>query len=158
MDTFSCCHCQTSHPKNSRHKNQKYCSSSLCQQARKNAWERRRLKTDADYKESRQAQKRKWYKQQPGDHYQANYRNTHPTYQNSNREKQGLRNRKRAQDASVPKIVKTDASTEKSELKGNWYALIPYSSYTSQKIVKTDVLIVQMVDTAHLKGVNSFKE
>ena len=128
MDTFTCRHCQTPHPKNPRHKNQKYCSSPLCQQARKNAWERRRLKADADYKESRKAQKRKWYKQHPGDQYQANYRSTHPIYQNSNREKQRLRNRKRVQDVSVSKIVKTDA------------------------------LIVQMVDTAHLKGVNSYKE
>ncbi len=158
MDTFTCCHCHTLHPKNSRHKNQKYCSSPKCQQARKNAWERNKNETDAAYKESRKAQKRKWYKQYPGDQYQANYRSTHPIYQKSNQEKQRQRNQKRLEDASVSKIVKTDASTEKSGLEGSLYALIPYSSFTSQKIVKTDVLIVQMVDTGPLKGLNNYKE
>ncbi len=158
MDTFTCCHCHTPHPKNSRHKTQKYCSSAPCQQARKNAWERSKIKTDPAYKEKRKAQKGKWYKQRPGDQYQAAYRSTHPNYQNSNKAKQRQRNQKRSVDASVSKIVKTDASTAKSELEGSWYALIPYSSFTSQKIVKTDALIVQIVDTGPYKWANTYKE
>jgi len=128
MDTFTCYHCHLPHPKNSRHKNQTYCSSPKCQQARKNAWEQNKIKTDAAYRESRKKQKIKWYKHRPGDQYQTDYRKTHPTYQNSNKEKQRLRNRKRVQDASVSKIVKTDA------------------------------LIVQMVDTARYKALNTYKE
>jgi hypothetical protein len=158
MDTFTCCHCHNPHQKSPRHKNQKYCSSRQCQQARKNAWERTKVCTDPGYFERRKAQKKSWYNQRPGDRYQADYRNTHRDYQNSNKEKQRPRNQKRLENASVPKIVKTDASAGKSRLEGSWYALIPYSSINGQKIVKTDALIVQIVDAELYKGVNSHKE
>lgn len=158
MDTFTCCHCHIPHQKNPRHKDQKYCGSRHCQQARKNAWERTKLLTDTEYSERRKARKKSWYNQRPGDRYQADYRGTHLDYQNSNKEKQRSRNQKRLGNASVPKIVKTDASGGKSDVEGSWYALIPYGNYHGEKIVKTDVLIVQMVDTAHFKGINDHKK
>jgi hypothetical protein len=120
----------------------------VCQQARKNSWERSKLQSDPEYKESRRKQKLAWYKNKPGDRYQSTYRLTHPDYRQANKEKQRPRNQKRLENTSVPKIVKTDASGGKSGPEGIWYALIPYSSIDGQKIVKTDVLIVQMVDTA----------
>jgi hypothetical protein len=158
MDTIICCHCNKPCQKNPRNKNQKYCSSAVCQQARKNSWERSKLQSDPEYKESRRKQKLAWYKNKPGDRYQSTYRLTHPDYRQANKEKQRPRNREKAKDASVPKIVKTDASAAKSGLEGSWYALIPYGSFKDKKIVKTEALIVQIVDTELYKGANNRKE
>lgn len=152
MDTILCCHCNKKVQKNPRVKDQRYCSSRPCQQARKNAWERSKLQTDPEYKDSRRQQKLSWYKKTPGDQYQSTYRLTHCDYQQTNRIKQRSRYREKEKDASVPKIVKTDASTGKMELEGTLYVLVPYSSFKGKKIVKTDTLMVKIVDTELYKA------
>jgi len=48
--TFKCHHCQKRFPKNPRVKDQKYCGLRACQGARKNKWEREKLKNDPHYK------------------------------------------------------------------------------------------------------------
>lgn len=147
--TFRCCECGKRRPRNPRLKGeQKYCGAARCQQSRKNAWERSRYRSDADYKCKRQASKQRWYEtDRQGSAYQANYRKSHPSYREENRQKQILRNQNRSKGVSESKIVKTDAlATQSIETQGI-YVLLPYGKGTdSKEIVKTDALLVQLLD------------
>ena len=153
--TFRCCECGKRRPRNPRLKgNQKYCSAAVCQQSRKNAWERSRYRRDAEYRCKRQASKQRWREtDRQGSAYQANYRKTHPLYREENRRKQLLRNQKRPKGACSSKIVKTDALAPQSVEPQGIYILIPYGKETGvQKIVKTDALLVQLVDNQEYPG------
>ena len=92
---MSCQHCHRRLKKNPRLKGkQRYCGSPSCQQARKNKWERKKLKADAHYKARRLAYREQWYSRYPGDKYQSTYRQAHPEYMVGNREKQRKRGKK----------------------------------------------------------------
>ena len=106
--TFKCCHCGSLSRKNVRIKSQRYCGSKACQQARKNKWERNKLRNDLNYSEKRCSEKKAWYKNYSGHRYQSSYRANHPDYVSDNREKQRLRASKVTQMTMYEKIVKTD--------------------------------------------------
>jgi hypothetical protein len=145
QSTFICCHCRRRHRKNVRLKGpQRYCGSKVCQQARKNKWDRDKNRSDSTYRLKRSSSKKAWYKNYPGDHYQSSYRATHPDYVSGNREKQRLRSSKAPQKTGEEKIVKTDALFSESLIISGFYALIPYEKMYSEKIVKTDALIVEL--------------
>ena len=150
--TFKCQHCQNRFPKNPRVKDQKYCGSIACQGARKNKWERDKLKNDPEYKEKRRAQKKRWYLTYPGDKYQKAYREDHSPYVESNKDKQQVRNENRQIYQSVSKIVKTDTLNGESLTSGGIYVLFPYTRSLDEKIVKTDALIVKMLGTSGIDG------
>ena len=135
---------------------QRYCGSRACQQARRNLWEREKLRKDSNYKFKRQADKKKWYSNYPGDKYQSSYRTTHIEYSKTNHEKQSIRNQRRKEMLSLGKIVKTDALTSESITRQGLYVLLPYKKTDQKKIVKTDALIVQMLSGCGLEGF--FKE
>jgi len=144
---FKCHHCGQQIVGNPRIKSgQKYCGAKACQQARKNAWERKKCKTDATYKAKRASSKRNWYSKYPGDKYQSEYRRSHPDYCEKNRQNQHGHKQKRSNRTSEATIVKTDTSPLESVDTQGLYALIPYKGADGKKIVKTDALIVQMVD------------
>ena len=154
---FKCLHCQQWFTKNPRVKGkQKYCGSKECQQVRKNVWEQRKLKKDPAYKAKRQAAKRKWYNNYTGDKYQSEYRKTRPEYCKENREKQILRNQKRQILSIAPKIVKTDTLPLEKAVTQDLYMLVPYKKVAektdAKKIVKTDALLVQMLDVSEYRG------
>ena len=145
-ETFICSHCQRESPRNPRLKPpQRYCGLKECQQARKNQWERNKLKKDAEYKDRRKAAKKRWYNRRPGDRYQADYRSVHPDYCQANRVSQRERNRRRRLKGLSGKIVKTDALPSKNLISQGLYVLFPYDQTDAKKIVKTDALIVQMI-------------
>ena len=81
----------------------------------------------------------KWRDNYPAYEYQKNYRDTHPKYVKRNRELQRRRNKER-QNASAPKIVKTDALSLHSLCDGTYMAF----GVKNGKIVKTDTLLLQM--------------
>ena len=113
ISNFVCHHCKKRYKKNPRLKIvQRYCGSKECQQARKNSWERNKLKTNSDYKQKRKASKSNWYLKRPGYEYQKNYRLSHPSYVSDNRSKQQMRNSNRNQVVHELNIVKTDALIE----------------------------------------------
>lgn len=85
---------------------QRYCRQKECQQARKNAWELAKIKTDESYCQRRQASKKRWRRQHPAHTYQGRYRETHPEYVATNREKQKKRNEKPKAVDQLTKIVK----------------------------------------------------
>ncbi len=145
--TFICIHCGENCLLNIRLKGkQSYCGKKGCQQARKNKWERDKLK-DPGYRKARSAQKSIWRKTKPIDRYQKRYRSTHPDYEKVNRGQQKERNRSRADlpnTITTQKIVKTDALPLEGLLSKGLYVVTPYSSHTTQKIVNTDTLIVEL--------------
>jgi hypothetical protein len=146
---FTCCECGKRRQRNPRLKGrQKYCGAARCQQSRKNAWERTKLRHDAEYKATRQAWKKRWREtDRQGAAYQSSYRKSHADYVEGNRKKQLLRNQKRQKRVSESKIVKTDGLASQSiDLQG-LYVLLPWGKRTAtQEIVKTDTLLVQVLD------------
>ena len=142
---FVCLHCGSPFPINPRQKGkQKYCSKKKCQQARKNAWEREKCKKDPSYQAKRQEAKRKSYRKCQGAKYQSDYRRKHPKYSEANRKKQHFRNQNRRKTHPPAKIVKTDAFMADGAIPQGIYELFPYENKDGEKIVKTDMITVQL--------------
>lgn len=93
-------------PRNPRVKNQKYCSSRSCKNARKRLLDRRTSQTPKG-KSSFQTRNKRWRNTHPPHANQKEYRDKHPAYVKRNRELQKERNKKR-QKNPAPMIVKTD--------------------------------------------------
>ena len=85
--TFTCVHCRESFLRNPRVKNQKYCNSSSCQNARKRSSDRKASRT-AKGKLLHQARNKRWRDTYPAHEYQKQYREDHPEYEKRNRELQ----------------------------------------------------------------------
>jgi hypothetical protein len=115
-----------------------------CQQARKNIWEQVKIKTDESYRQRRLASKKQWRKQHTAHTYQCRYREKHPEYIATNREKQKKRNEKHKDLHGRSKIVKTDALLPGRLINPGFYALLPCNKNDLEKIVKTDALMVQL--------------
>ena len=145
--TFICIHCGESVLLNVRLKGkQSYCGKKGCQQARKNAWEREKLK-DADYRKKRSAQKFRWRKSKPIYKYQKRYRSLHPDYEKKNREQQANRNKRRtnlSNTDTTQKIVNTDTLPAGFLLSKSLYILTPCSANSAREIVNTDTYIVKL--------------
>ncbi len=145
---FYCKHCGKRKRKNLRLKNnQSYCGAKVCQRARRNQWERERLKKDPLYYTHRKEQKTRWRKNRPCDVYQRCYRQSHSEYDQKNRELQRFRNteaKKRQQEHPVSNIVKTDSLTPGSLVLSGLYEIYPYKTGLGKNIVKTDPLIVEL--------------
>jgi hypothetical protein len=78
---FTCRHCGKTLPCNPRLKiPQKYCSSTPCQQARKNAWGKKEYQTNKKHREKRLLSQKVCYRNRPGHAYQDEYRKKHPEY------------------------------------------------------------------------------
>ena len=106
--TFTCQNCGKIFPYNPRIKNQKYCSSVDCQNARRNVTNRKKLNKSDQTRRLSLLRKKRWRDTYPAHQYQKQYREDHPEYVKRNRELQRERNRKRQND--VPSmIVKTYA-------------------------------------------------
>jgi len=144
--TFICYHCGHRCRKNVRLKgHQHYCGSKACQQARRNKWDRDRIKRDNAYRLKRYSSKKAWYVNYPGDRYQSSYRATHPDYVSGNREKQRLRTSKATGTVAKEQIVKTDALSFEGIVSQGFYMLIPCGKTRPEKIVKTDALIIELL-------------
>ncbi len=136
--TFTCLECGKTLPCNSRLKKQKYCSSSVCQNARRYTTNKLRVKKSSDSRRLRQARNKRWRDVYPAHEYQKQYRLDHPEYVKRNRDLQGERNRKCKKD-QIPIIVKTYALSPQP-LRDGAYAGFEVKS---GKIVKTYALMAQ---------------
>ncbi len=134
--SFVCKACNQEKPGNPKLKgNQHYCGAVVCQRARKAAWQKEKMASDAQYRADQIACLERWRKQRPLDQYQRRYRSEHPAYVHKNRLAQIGRNRKRAL------IVKMDAlRTSKSNL----CMLTPLKRSRHGKIVKMDAFVVEL--------------
>lgn len=136
--TFVCKHCGCTCRCNPRIKNQKYCSSPACQNARKRLHDKRTTPTSKG-RSLQRARNKRWRDTSPAHAYQKKYRDAHPEYVKRNRELQRERNKKR-QNAPVPMIVKTDALSLQPGYDGSYMAF----KIKNGKIVKMDTLLLQM--------------
>jgi hypothetical protein len=120
MEKTPCVHCGTFfNPRNSK---QNYCSTSDCQRARKAAWQRFKMRTDAEYRTQQNLSRQKCLKNNP--YYWRDYRRRNPDKTERNRALQHIRNR-RKRCVGEEAIAKMDARNPKHfELVGRFY-LVP---------------------------------
>ncbi len=125
-----------------RHRNQTCCAKVECQRAKKAEWQRRRMKTDPEYRANQRVSQGKWAQSTP--HYWKEYRKNHPEKAERNRLLQAVRNgRAKARrigakmDASGL-IAKMDASKLSNIKVAGRYWLVPV-------IAKMDALEANIV-------------
>ena len=92
MEPVPCFHCATMFTP--RNRKQYCCSRPECQRARKNNWQRIKMKTNPDYRTSQKLSQQKWADKNPG--YWKTYRDQNPEKAVRNRLLQTIRNRRRA--------------------------------------------------------------
>jgi hypothetical protein len=130
--TFICHHCGKNFPCNPRIKKQKYCSSTTCQNARRNFTNKAKSKKSDQSRRLRQLRNKRWRDAYPAHEYQKQYRKEHPEYVTHNRQKQKKHNKKRQKD--VPSmIVKTYALSPRPMPDGVYMGF----EVKNEKIVKT---------------------
>ena len=149
ISTFICQHCGCSCQRNPRVKNQKYCSSRVCQNARRNLTNKTKIKKNSASRLLRQARNKRWRDAFPAHEYQNKYRENHPDYVQRNRDLQKERNKKR-QRSPAPMIVKTYALSPQP-LQDGVYAGFEIKS---EKIVKTYALKAKMQAQYNLEPIN----
>lgn len=121
---------------------QRYCSKPDCQRTRRRHWQREKLKTDADYRANQAAAQRRWRERHP--EYWRVYRQSHPQYTATNRERQRERNRLRrlaATGPSPPPVAKMDEYPIETPPVSGTYRLIPVSG---SGLAKRDAYLVKM--------------
>ena len=137
-----CCHCGKLFKLSPRHKNQTFCREIECQKAQKAEWQRRKMKTDPEYRLNQKLSKGKWVRSHP--HYWKEYRKNNPEKAERNRLLQIIRNKRaKTHRLSVEMdpsslIAKMDSSKPNSIKVVGRYWLIP-------KIAKMDPLEVNIV-------------
>lgn len=112
MTTKICVCCGHSFEPRPQVPNQSYCSSPVCQRARRQRWQRDKLQTDPDYRENQQRSQRAWFERHP--EYWRHYRDINPEYVEHNRARQRIRDQPR-QEADLAKM---DASASLGLLPG----------------------------------------
>ncbi|MCY1537358.1 hypothetical protein D9M68_728490 [compost metagenome] len=95
---------------------QRFCPAPECQRRRRREWQRRRLATDADYRENQAQAQRSWVAGHP--EYWREYRELHPAYAARNREQQKRRN-------VTNRIAKMDVWKRLTAVRSGIYALSP---------------------------------
>ena len=114
MEEIQCLHCGGFFPPSPRHKTQSYCAKPECRRARKAAWQRDKMKIDADYRLNQRSSQKQWAKGNPG--YWKRYRKRNPEKAERNRMLQTIRNRRRSRQGRADPsgkaslIAKMDAS------------------------------------------------
>jgi len=105
--TFRCACCRRIVRRNSRVKNQRYCGSRTCQQARKNKWQREKQQMDPDYQTNKRESQQAWQRRNPT--YWRQYRSRNKKYRERNRRMQQERDRRRRQATADDNLAKKDA-------------------------------------------------
>ena len=137
--TITCHHCGKIVPLNPRLKRQKYCSSLLCQNARKRLFDRKTT-SSSKCKSLKRKRNKHWRDTYPAHEYQRRYRDNHSVYVKRNVELQRERNKKRYKERGSM-IVKTDALLLQPLQDGTYMGF----KVNNGKIVKTDTLLLQML-------------
>jgi hypothetical protein len=139
ITTFACQHCGKLVPCNPRIKNQKFCSSRVCQNTRRYKTNKSRVNKSTKSRSLLQARNKRWRDTHPAHEYQKEYRKTHPEYVKRNSALQKGRNRKRKPERPSM-IVKTYALSLQPIQDGHYRAF----EVKHGKIVKTYTLPTQM--------------
>ena len=141
--TFRCVCCRRLRPRNPRVKNQKYCGTKSCQQARKNKWQREKQQTDPDYRANKKESQRCWQERNPD--YWKQYRSNNFEYCQMNRERQKIRdlNRRCAVDPAHSCLAKKDALEQFFYDTTESYYILPVAA----NLAKKDALTVKIIPT-----------
>jgi hypothetical protein len=114
---------------------QRYCSKAGCQKGRRNRWRKRKLRTDAEYRDNQHDAQKRW--RESHKEYWGQYRASHPDYVKRNRALQRERNRRRKEGL----IAKRYESTTWNRMRSGVYRLIPEGG---EGIAKSDAYLVKL--------------
>jgi len=92
MEQIPCIYCGDFFDPSPRHKNQSACKKTVCQNAKRAAWQRYKLKHDPVYRANQKSSQQQWLAAAPG--YWKVYRKKNPEKAQRNRILQQQRNRK----------------------------------------------------------------
>jgi len=141
-----CPNCRHRFTPSPRVKNQKYCGRPECQKARKRKWQRRKRKTDPDYKENQAKAQKAWQGRRP--HYPREYRLRNPASAEKNRIKQRERNRARRKlpKAAIVRVIEkmdsiNPANADPISIRPGRYCIFPV---VGREIAKTDSIIIEI--------------
>lgn len=139
MSTFVCCSCNEEVDKNPKlnGREQKYCSKTRCQKARKAKWRRDKIKACPDFKSEQALSQKKWATAHPG--YWRTYRQKRACKVQQNRDLQslGYQGLRKAGDGGDCKDRRVNS--QENQLVGCFW-LVPESS----EIAKIDALKVNI--------------
>jgi hypothetical protein len=144
MNENHCHHCHRIFLPNPRIKNQRYCHRAECQRARRNQWQRQKMRTDPDYQNNQKEAWKTW-SQQHLDYWKA-YRSQHSQYVQDNRLKQGLRDRKRR----LRLLAKMDSFSSFSFVRPGTYFLVPDLAKMDSFAQRIFLIPDSSTDWAHL--------
>ena len=143
MDKFPCKNCRRLFEISPQRPDQKYCKRKKCQRARKNAWQKEKIRTDEDYRQNIKDAQERWCKKNP-DYYKT-YREKNPAYTKKNRLAQVERNLKKRSISNQTfidnSIAKMDVLNNQNSIKSGRYTII---SADNPEFAKMDVLIVDI--------------
>jgi hypothetical protein len=153
MRTQVCRHCERKVPSNKKLKHliQHYCGENACQSARKLIFERHKYKTNPSFRSHKLQSARDRKKKQADEgnrlacsRYQRDYRASHPDYVLENRQKQRVRNtRKAGKTIQEPKIVNPYTLMQQTPDNDRVYAMI---AVDYKKIVNPDAFMSKIID------------
>ena len=133
MAEIECVYCGDFFEGSPRHKNQTCCKKKECQNAKKAAWQRHKLKTDPEYRANQKSSQNRWLQNNPD--YWEKYRKEHPEKAERNRILQTIRNRKARSKDQTSLIAKMDASNhEKIEIVGQFWMVPVIAKMDASKI------------------------
>jgi hypothetical protein len=135
-----CCYCHKPFNPSLYHPKQKVCDSLECQRRRKREYRKRKLATDAEYRQTCAGSRKKWRDRNSG--YSKQYRANHKTADERNRQLQKGRNIKRKLRVIAKNTLANDINHSYAEV---W--TIPHDSGVSAKNILAfpQVLILQPV-------------
>jgi len=153
MRTLECRHCgrQVRRNKKLKHLDQYYCGDKACQASRKLRFDRHKYKTNELFRSKKLQNSHDRNKKQADQgnplacsRYQRDYRASHPDYLLENRQKQRVRNaRKACKTIRETKIVNPDTIMPQQPDIDNVYAMI---AVDYKKIVNPDAFMSKIID------------
>ena len=130
MAEIECVYCGDFFERSPRHKNQTACNKKECQNAKKAAWQRYKMKTDSDYRANQKSSQKRWVQKNPG--YWKKYRRKNPEKAERNRILQTVRNRR---SRSPDRIAKMDAlNPDRFEIVGQFWMVPVIAKMDASKI------------------------
>ncbi|MBW1916355.1 MAG: hypothetical protein JRI86_15720 [Deltaproteobacteria bacterium] len=138
MVEIECVYCGDFFEGSPRHKNQTACKKRKCQNAKKAAWQRHKMKTDPDYRANQKSSQKRWLQDNPG--YWKKYRRKNPEKTERNRILQSVRNGKIRSTDRIAKmdsslIAKMDASNpDRFEIVGQFWMVPVIAKMDASKV------------------------
>jgi hypothetical protein len=133
MAEIECVYCGDFFEGSPRHKNQTCCKKKECQNTKKAAWQRHKMKTDPEYQANQKSSQNRWVQEHPD--YWKKYRSKNPEKAERNRILQTIRNRRARSKDGTSLIAKMDASNpDRFEIVGQFWMVPVIAKMDASKI------------------------